>query len=97
MQGGGADNNSARAGDGGEAGECGPRRKALRRGAYRGEGALPPLRVPVGAPQRKPLLVYTDAQYNHTKGRAGLGVVVVNTENSPNFISIERVSDQVEG
>ena len=39
----------------------------------------------------------SDAQYNHTKGRAGLGVVVVNTENSPNFISIERVSDQVEG
>ena len=44
------------------------------------KGALQPLRVPVGGPQRKPLLVYTDAQYNHTKGRAGLGVVIVDTE-----------------
>ena len=43
---------------------------------------LPPLvRSLGGKTVRKPVLVYSDAQYNASTGSAGLGVVVVDLEN----------------
>ena len=43
---------------------------------------LPPLVKRLGArPARKPVLVYSDAQYNSSTGSAGLGVVLVDLDN----------------
>ena len=43
---------------------------------------LPPLVKRLGArPARKPVLVYSDAQYNASTGSAGLGVVLVDLDN----------------
>ena len=55
---------------------------------------LPPLRWRLSQPRRKPVVVYTDAQYS-TNGRKGIGVIVVDTDTGQRFVSGDLVPTHI--
>ena len=58
---------------------------------------LPPLVHHLGCPRRKRVVVYTDAQYNPTTKRAGLGVIIVDTESDTRLFAGALTSPEIMG
>jgi hypothetical protein len=56
---------------------------------------LPPLVHHLGRPKRKRVVVYTDAQYNPGSKRAGLGVVIIDTEDGTRFFAGALTSPEI--